>query len=239
MEDRIYDIILSKDLTWEGLIRDIVKEENMDPWDINISKLSSRYLEYIKGLNRIDFKLTGKFLLTASILLKMKSDALTTEELIRPDYYLYDLAGAIDLNKVFERPTVPDDIGLTPKISPQRSRRVTLDELVNALRGAMEVQDRRDVRHERMDKIKRMREVYKPINISEKIKVLYKRIVDFFKKLGKKQVTFAELSPSKDKKDIIWTFLPLLHLSNDGKIELEQDKEFGDIYVRQPEKNKG
>jgi segregation and condensation protein A len=236
MEDRIYDIIFSKELTWEGLIRDIVKEENMDPWNINLSKLTTRYLDYIKNLKRIDFKLTGKFLLTASILLKMKSDVLTTEELVRPGYYLHEFAGAIDLNKVFERPTVPEDIGLIPKISPQRSRKVTLEELMDSLRGAMEVQDRREVRHERLKKVKRMREGYKPVNISEKIKTLYSRIVEFFKKLGKKQVTFAELIPSKDKKDIIWTFLPLLHLSTSGKIELEQDKEFGDIYVRQPEK---
>lgn len=235
MEDKIYDIILSNELTWEGLIRDIVKKEGMDPWDIDLSKLALKYLNYIQSLKRIDFKLTGKFLLTASILLKMKSDSLTAEELLRPDYYLHELAGAIDLNRVFERPTVPENVGLMPKISPTRSRRVTLDELVNALRDAMDVQERRDVRHNHMKKIKGMREDHKPVNISDKIKTLYKRIVNFFKKLGKKQITFVELIPSNDKKDVIWTFLPLLHLSNDGKIVLEQEKEFGDIYVRQPE----
>ena len=59
MEDKLYDIILSKELTWEGLIRDIVKEENMDPWNINISNLTTRYLDHIKNLKRIDFKLTA------------------------------------------------------------------------------------------------------------------------------------------------------------------------------------
>jgi chromatin segregation and condensation protein Rec8/ScpA/Scc1 (kleisin family) len=153
-----------------------------------------------------------------------------------PGYYLSDLAGAIDLNKVFERPTVPDDLGLTPRLQPRRTRRVTLDELLSALRSAMEVREKRDQRHIEREKIKRMRNNYSPINIKQKIKELYDRIKSFFKKLGKKQITFTELIPSGERKDMIWTFLPLLHLSNEGRVELEQTKDFGDIYVKQPER---
>jgi len=233
--EKIYNMIISGELTWEGLIRDIVKNEGMNPWDMDISRLATMYLEHIKDLQIIDFRLTGKFILTAAILLKMKSDALSPEELILPGYYLADLAGAIDLNKVFERPTAPDDLELTPMLHPRRTRRVTLDELLSALRGAMEVQERRDQRYVERDKIKHMRDNVISINIKQKIKELYDRIKSFFKKLGRNQITFVELIPSKDRKDVIWTFLPLLHLSNDGKILLEQQKEFGDIYVRKPE----
>jgi segregation and condensation protein A len=234
--EKIYGMIMSGELTWEGLVRDIVKQENLDPWDLDVSKLATMYLDHIKKLQRIDFRLTGKFILTAAILLKMKSDSLSPEELMMPGYYLSDLAGAIDLNKVFERPTVPDDLELTPRLQPRRTRRVTLDELLSALRSAMEVRERRDQRHVEREKIKRMRNNYSPFNIKQKIKELYDKIKSFFKKLGKKQITFVELIPSGNKKDIIWTFLPLLHLSNEGRVELEQTKDFGDIYVRQPER---
>ncbi|MCW1309082.1 MAG: segregation/condensation protein A, partial [Candidatus Nanoarchaeia archaeon] len=79
-EDKILQLILSNELTWEGLIREIVKKENMNPWDIDIVTLSSKYIDVLKELKKIDFKISGKFLLTAAILLRMKSEFLFNEE---------------------------------------------------------------------------------------------------------------------------------------------------------------
>jgi hypothetical protein len=45
----IYELIVSQELTWEGLLRDIVKKENINPWDIDISFLSSKYLEALSN----------------------------------------------------------------------------------------------------------------------------------------------------------------------------------------------
>ena len=115
-------------------------------------------------------------------------------------------------------------------------RRVTLDELVKALQKAMEVRDRREKRYQEREKIKDLRSKFKPTNIKEKMVELYSRIVGFFRKIGRERIGFYELAPSKSKEDVIWTFIPLLHLSNNGKIVLEQEKEFGDIFVREPEK---
>ena len=39
------------------------------------------------------------------------------------------------------------------------------------------------------------------------------------------------------KSDIVWTFLPLIHLSSKHKIKLEQEKEFGEIYVKRESGN--
>lgn len=235
MLDRLYALITSDDLTWEGLIRDIVKRENMNPWDIDVARLSNRYITSIRELESLDFRISGKFLLTAAILLRMKSEVLDVEDLLKHhDYYLGDLAGAVDLNKVFEKPVYP--IGsIFPRLRPRQLRRVTLDELVEALQKAMEVKERREKRYQEREEIKRMRLKFKPTNIKSKIKDLYNRIVIFFQNRGTDRVAFRELVPSNDKNDIIWTFIPLLHLSNSGKIVLEQEKEFGDIYVREPE----
>ncbi len=235
MLDRLYALITSDDLTWEGLIRDIVKRENMNPWDIDVARLSNRYITSIRELESLDFRVSGKFLLTAAILLRMKSEVLDVEDLLKHhDYYLADLAGAVDLNRVFEKPVHP--VGsIVPRLRPRQLRRVTLDDLVEALQKAMEVKERRERRYQEREKIKRMRSKFKPTNIKRKIKDLYNRIVIFFQNRGTDRVAFRELIPSNDKNDIIWTFIPLLHLSNSGKIVLEQEKEFGDIYVREPE----
>jgi segregation and condensation protein A len=235
MLDKLYTLITSDDLTWEGLIRDIVKQENMNPWDINVARLSDRYVRSIRELESLDFRVSGKFLLTAAILLRIKSEVLDMEDLLKhPEYYLADLAGAVDLTKVFEKPTYPNGT-IVPRLRPRQLRRVTLDELVNALHKAMEVKNRREKRYEEREKIKDMKKKFKPVNIREKMKDLYNRIMSFFKNLGEDKISFGELLPSTDRKDVILTFVPLLHLSNSGKIVLEQEKEFGDIYVREPE----
>ena len=43
--DIIYDILMQKDeLTWQTLIQDLVKSEQMNPWDIDLSLFSQKYL---------------------------------------------------------------------------------------------------------------------------------------------------------------------------------------------------
>ena len=130
-EERIAGMIPT--LTWEGVIRDIVKKENMDPWDIDISQLTTKFFE---GMDSKDIILYGKLFLTASLLLRMKSDVMDEEY----EYYLADLLGAIDLKEVFEMPNVR----IFPKLTPARKRKVTIDDLMMALGRAMDVEERRN-----------------------------------------------------------------------------------------------
>jgi chromatin segregation and condensation protein Rec8/ScpA/Scc1 (kleisin family) len=48
----------------------------MDPWNIDVAKLADMYLRAIKEFKQMDIKVSGKFILAAAILLKMKSDYL-------------------------------------------------------------------------------------------------------------------------------------------------------------------
>ena len=42
-EEEIIDMIESGKLTWEGLIRDIIIDEGIDPWNIDIIKLANKF----------------------------------------------------------------------------------------------------------------------------------------------------------------------------------------------------
>ncbi len=217
-EERIVDMIPF--LTWEGLIKDIVKKENMDPWDIDISQLTTKFVENIEDKNIIMY---GKLFLTASLLLRMKSDLMEEGY----EYYLSDLAGAVDLKQVFDMPNVK----IFPKLTPSRRRKVTVDDLISALRKATEVEDRRKRRHQERERSLKIREMFKSVDIEEKMRGLYSRIIMFFKNIGKKRISFTEVVQSNERTDIIWTFIPLLHLSSQGKLDLHQDEPFGEIYV--------
>ncbi len=217
-EEKLVNIIPT--LTWEGVIRDIVKKENMDPWDIDIAELTKKFFE---RMDEKDIKLYGKLLLTASFLLRMKSEMI--EE--KYEYYLADLAGAIELKEIFEEP----DVKIFPKLTPKRRRKVTIEDLLIALRKAMEVEERRKMRRSERERSRKIREMFKSIDIEEKMRKLYSRITDFFKRFGKNRVSFYEVTQSREKEDVIWTFIPLLHLASQGKLEIIQEIPFGDIYV--------
>ena len=88
--DRIFNLLLSKtdEITWQTIIFDLVKSEQMDPWDIDISLLTQKYIEMLRSLKEHDFRISGKVLLAAAILLKLKSHKLVGEELSELDRLL-------------------------------------------------------------------------------------------------------------------------------------------------------
>ncbi|MCD6575946.1 MAG: segregation/condensation protein A [Nanoarchaeota archaeon] len=217
-EDKLYNIILSEDLTWEGLIRDIVAGEGLDPWDIDISLLVRKYLEAIKLMKKLDIRVSGKFILAAAILLKMKAD-----------YLLAKRQEEVEEEKEEEKIEI-GEYELHPHVPQPKKRKVTIEELISSLRKAIVVSEKRKFRQRQREvKIKLK---LKKIDLSEKIALLYTRILDFFKKFNKDVIKFSSLVPSKQREDILWTFIPLIHLANKGKVKIEQEEEFGEIYVR-------
>src|SRR3989338_8721596 len=88
MEDRIMQIVLGKgsnEITWRSMIYELVKSEQMSPWDVDVSILSKRYVQMLKKLKELDFRVSGKMVLAASILLKIKSTLLVGEEMAELD----------------------------------------------------------------------------------------------------------------------------------------------------------
>jgi len=100
--------------------------------------------------------------------------------------------------------------------------------LVDALQKALEVNQRKVIRKVEERSINVQLPKVK-IDITNLIKNVYQRILDLFKKEDK--VTFTKIVSSDKKEDKIYTFIPLLHLDNQGKINLIQEKPFGEIEI--------
>jgi len=218
-EDKLYETIMSKEFTWEGLIRDIVYSEGLDPWDIDISVLVKKYLDAIRMIKNMDIKLSGKFILAAAILLKMKADYILAKK--EEEKKKEKEEGVVKLESYEIQPNIPQ-----PK-----KRKVTMEELLSSLKKAIVVSEKRKFRRKQR-KIS-MKLKLKKINIGKKIVLLYDRIKSLLKQFKKEEITFSELVPSKQREDILWTFIPLVHLANKGKVKIKQENEFGEIYVRE------
>ncbi len=214
-EEDIIKQIVSGELTWEGLIRDIIVDEGLDPWDIDIIRLANRFKEII---DKIDIATAGKFVLVSSILLSMKSERIFQKE----EEEIEELILPI-LNK--------REIKLKPRIPAARKRPITLNELIAALKKAVEVKERREKRKKKKEvEFKPKAFEVKKVKIGELIQNLYDKLTAMFKKF--EIIPFSKLVPSWNRKDIVWTFLPLIHLSAKHKVKLNQEEEFGEIYVQ-------
>src|SRR3989338_3225268 len=90
MQDQILEMLMNKDeITWQSMIYELIKSEQMNPWDIDISLLTKKYLETVQKLQEANFFISGKVLLASSILLRIKSDKLINEEIFNFDNQLY------------------------------------------------------------------------------------------------------------------------------------------------------
>ena len=61
---------------------------------------------------------------------------------------------------------------------------------------------------------------------------MYGKIKNFFIQHQNAKLTFIKLTPSESKQDKVYTFIPLLHLTNQRKIDMTQYQHFGEIEVK-------
>ena len=231
-----------KEITWQTLLYDIVKKEGMDPWDVNVSNLTKLYIKELKRLKEFDLKLSGKVVLAAAILLKVKSTKLLGEDMQELDRMFSSIQEA-DVEEIDDFDDFYNGLSLSindnktiieniPKLIPRtpqpRKRKVSIYDLMGALEKALEVEERRKMRRRVTVSFSIPK---KAVNIQNMIKGVYTKLVSLFK--VKQVVTFNELVNSNDKKDKVFTFIPLLHLAHqdENKIELEQKEPFGSIEI--------
>ena len=238
MEDKIFNMIVNEnEVTWQTIIYDLVKQEKMDPWNIDVSKIAKKYIEFIKKLKEFDFKISGKVLLAAALLLKIKSKRLVGDDM---DEFDRLLAGSDMTEDEFydglegeyrSAQQIPEEdmMKLIPRTPQPRQRKVSVYDLVGALEKALEVKKRRIMRSIPEMKVEVPE---KTTDITIVIKQVYKNILNFFSLNKGKKMTFTNLIPSETKEDKIRTFVPLLHLSNQRKVELEQEMNFGEIEIK-------
>ncbi len=239
MQDQILDMLLKRDeITWQDLIKDLVKSENMDPWDIDVSLLTKKYVEIIKQLKEINFFVSGKVVLAAAILLKLKTNNLLSKNIADFDNQLFqsddeDDEEDYDSNYDGEEKRVDKPkVKLTIKTPQARKRRVNLNDLINALEKALEVDERRVIRRARFERVPEAIKIpERKINVGDRIKVIYSRISDWFQK-SKNDLEFNQLLEDGSKQDKVFTFIPLLHLENQKKVRMKQPINFGNIYIR-------
>jgi len=203
-------------MDWQEVLNTIVIEEALDPWDIDIVRLTDAFIEYLYAMKKFDFRIPGRFILIAAILLRMKCEILfQEEEEIKEEEKEEEIK--IDLNEIPE---------LSPPMTRRVTRKVTLQELIDALNKAFEFKEKKESRLHRI-----RRAAIDLIEETEDIEDMIERIYRKIRGMGD-LIKFSDLVPEWRRREIVSTFIPVLHLANRGNISCEQKEMFKEIFIR-------
>ena len=237
-QEGIFELLFDKDeISWQSIILELVRTNQMNPWDVDVSLLSQKYLDIIQTLKELDFRISGKIVLAAALLLKIKSNRLVGEDLDYLDSLFAQSEGGDDLDydadltaqQIAEQFKLsPEEMKLLPRTPAMRKRKVSIYDLIEALQKAMEVKHRRVLRDMPAQAFVAPK---KKKEISMMIYEVFARIKSYFLANNNTKLTFTQLIPGETKEDKVYTFIPLLHLSNARKIDINQEVPFGEIEI--------
>ena len=214
----------------------LIKRQNLDILDINVSEITRQYTDYISIMQDLKFELASDYLVMAAMLTEIKSQMLLPRvsevieeamdpraELIRrlQEYEVFknaakniDKLTRLDRDIFLARAELsgPDPVILRPT--------VTLQDIKKALESVDE-RSRLSQHHE----------------ISEEIISTRERMADILKQINNQSfVTFGSLFDlSEGKLGVIVTFLAVMELMKERLVDIVQTDSFGMIYVRAQE----
>jgi len=209
------------------LLTDVTQFRKVDPWDLEVADLITKFVERMRVLDKINFPVLGRAILSAAILYRSK---------------VTDLIKLIETtdDKTEELDVLSFDI---PEIAPSyhiSQRPVTFNELVYAFQGLLKQESRykhRLILDKRKALIQPLQLPAKPVRLvdeeSTKIaamkKDIYKRLVKLHSE-HKRPIFFEELLlPNSTKITVVRGFLCILFLSFELKAILIQTEDFGKI----------
>jgi segregation and condensation protein A len=224
-QDQIHGLLFEEKLSWQAIIYDLIKSEQL-------GILANKFLIKVSQLEEANFFVSSQVLLAASLLLRLKSEILLNQYIPSLDAILFgekkekkkETQNMIDFDE-----EVP---GLVLRTPLPRFKKVSLEELMNALGHAIKTENRR-IRKVIIAKQQEMETALSlpkhRINIKDRIKEVYSKLRVIFSKQEEK-IAFSEFS-GKSMEDRIATFIPLLHLDNQHKVWLEQNGHFEEIWI--------
>lgn len=208
------------------LLLHLIKQAEIDIFEIKISDITDQYMNYLKSMEELNLNVDSEYLVLASDLMVMKARELLPQEILEEDeedpreslinrlleYQKYKEVSQDfkllenDRKKMFSKlPSLMDDFH-DDKIKIDEG--LTLDDLVKAL---MQFQERK--------------EFDKPLNtvVTHKEYSVYKRGIEIKRVLSlSKEVRFEDLFEIKNRSMVVVTFLAILDLVKKGEVLVSQ-----------------
>lgn len=232
-QEQIHDLLFSREIGWKDIIYDLINTEQLDPWDVDITILSEKYLQKVSEYEEADFFISSKVLLAASLLLRIKSEILLNTYIKSIDEILFGKSEK--KQKIIEKLDLTEEIpDLMLKSPVPRYKRVTLKELLFSLSKAINTENRRIKKEIVNNNALRETGISMPkrkFSIKNKIREIHDKLSSHFNEnKNSLRISLTDLAKG-DRSEKIICFFPLLHLENSKKLWLEQENHFEEIYI--------
>ena len=230
------------------ILVDMAKHGKVDPWNIDIVDITDKYLAQLFKMKAQNLRLTGRTLLFAAVLLKLKSNILEGidisdfeepqedfdytddyDEFGQSEQEYINTNNIVSLEEVLERRT---------SVKLNRSRVVTLKDLIRQLQFYEEMERKRSLKNAHERAKRRVRSYARLsaddiINLAHdeyiengvlKLKENLSRIFEHEDKIELKTLTLLGM-------DKISAYISLLFLTAESDYDLVQDEFYGELYV--------
>lgn len=222
------------------LLLHLVKISNIDIYDININEITDQYFDYINQMEELNINVASEYLVMAASLMEIKSksllphqkseeieenddDTTTRENLIEKlvEYQRYK-----DITKDFKKleatrreiyTKAPSKLNEITERKLIKDPNVTIDTLIQA-----------------WEEFLKRKNMEKPIitKITSKEYSVRRRKSDIiFLLKEKKKAEFGELFDIYNKSYVVVTFMSILELAKEEKVNLTQENSFDKIYI--------
>lgn len=224
------------------ILIEMAKRGEIDPWNISVVDVTDRFLKRIEAAKKLDLRVSGRVLLYAAILVRMKAEAITLEaigvedETEEMEYdQIYFLDEPVEFPKEFDEYTFDDVILEALTSRRKRIRKITtLKDLIDELRRAEEVEKRRRRRKKRGKgeelSIDAALRVPHEESLEEMISKVEKEVFEVLKKKG--STTLFSLVKPVDVSALVDYYVSILHLAFRRKVAISQEKFYGDIEIQ-------
>jgi len=226
--------------TFEGpldLLLFFIKRDELDIYDIPISKITSEFIEYVKLIEKLDLEIAGDFILMAATLMQIKARMLLPKEVDEKGTEIDPRSELVAALLEYKR---------YKEMSDEFSYFETNQRKIN-FRGNFELDPKEKV--ENMEMLLKNISVYDLMKAFKKaieqkpIEVVHEIVRENFtieeqtafimeKLIFKSSLKFVELVDSlRDKIQLIVTFIAILELVRSGKIGLQESPGFNDFEI--------
>ncbi len=219
------------------LLLHLIKEKNVDIYDISIEEITKSYLDYINKMEELNINIASSYLVMAAELMEIKSKSLlpkveneedNEEEVVSRENLINKLVEykkykemtevfkelEINRNNIYIKP--PENINnyINNEIYNEE---IEIDKLVEAMKNFL---NRKELEKPLKTKI-----TNKEYSVKER-KNSIRNIIR-----NKKRVEFTELFEEYNKSYIAVTFLSVLELAKEHELKISQDKNFDNIFI--------
>ena len=218
------------------LLLHLIKQSNIDIYDIKIDEITNQYLEYINKMEELNLNIASSYLVMAAELLEIKSSLLLPKPEIAEDEYEEDPKERL-IQKLIEYQNYKDVVSKFKDLEIDRQQYYTkkasdISDFVKTAKLNEDVELIDLVKA--LEKFLQKKEDMKPLNtkITTKEYSITKRSKEI-KEIIKinKYVNFHDLFEIRTKSYVVITFLSILILAKNNEIKIIQENNFENILL--------